>query len=147
MDQGEPSIYDNVIIWLRSPRRWKDRNLKRYKNIRYSAQKFRHTLSSFTPHDLRDDLRYMEFIESLQSEIESTDLKQSTLDGYLGYMTGKVLKYGKVNPRIVEEIKTQVVLIKKGLKRREVFHRGIEEDEIVEFMRSLDEMCEKPETA
>ena len=75
-------------------------------------------LSSFTPHDLRDDLRYMEFIESLQSEIESTDLKQSTLDGYLGYLTGKVLKYGKVKPRIVEEVKTQVILIKKGLKRR-----------------------------
>ncbi len=147
MDQGEPSIYDNVMIWLRSPRRWKDRNLKRYKNIRYSAQKFRHTLSSFTPHDLRDDLRYSEFIESLQSEIESTDLAQSTLDGYLGYMTGKVLKYGKVNPRIVEEIKTQVTLIKKGLKRREVAHRGIEEDEIVKFIRSLDEMCENPEIA
>ena len=147
MDQGEPSIYDNVMIWLSSPRRWKDRNLKRYKNIRYSAQKFRHTLSSFTPHDLRDDLRYMEFIESLQSEIESSDLAQSTLDGYLGYLTGKVLKNGEVNPRIVEEIKTQIFLIKKGLKRREVFHRGIEEDEIVEFMRSLDEMCENPETA
>ena len=147
MDQGEPSIYDNVMIWLSSPRRWKDRNLKRYKNIRYSAQKFRHTLSSFTPHDLRDDLRYSEFIESLQSEIESTDLAQSTLDGYLGYMTGKVLKYGKVNPRIVEEIKTQVTLIKKGLKRREVAHRGIEEDEIVKFMRSLDKMCENPEIA
>ncbi len=147
MDQGEPSIYDNVMIWLRSPRRWKDRNLKRYKNIRYSAQKFRHTLSSFTPHDLRDDLRYSEFIESLQSEIEITDLAQSTLDGYLGYMTGKVLKYGKVNPRIVEEIKTQVTLIKKGLKRREVAHRGIEEDEIVKLMRSLDEMCENPEIA
>ena len=147
MDQGEPSIYDNVMIWLRSPRRWKDRNLKRYKNIRYSAQKFIHPLSSFTPHDLRDDLRYSEFIESLQSEIESTDLAQSTLDGYLGYLTGKVLKNGEVNPRIVEEIKTQIFLIKKGLKRREVFHRGIEEDEIVEFMRSLDEMCENPETA
>jgi len=147
MDQGEPSIYDNVMIWLKSPRRWKDRNLKRYKNIRYSAQKFRHTLSSFTPHDLRDDLRYSEFIESLQSEIESTDLAQSTLDGYLGYMTGKVLKYGKVNPRIVEEIKTQVTLIKKGLKRREVAHRGIEEDEIVELLRSMDEMCENPESA
>jgi integrase len=147
MDQGEPSIYDNVMTWLRSRRRWKDRNLKRYKNIRYSAQKFRHTLSSFTPHDLRDDLRYMEFTESLQSEIESSDLAQSTLDGYLGYMTGKVLKYGKVNPRIVEEIKTQVTLIKKGLKRREVAHRGIEEDEIVKFIRSLDEMCENPEIA
>ena len=147
MDQGEPSIYDNVVIWLRSPRRWKDRNLKRYKNIRYSAQKFRHTLSSFTPHDLRDDLRYSEFIESLQSEIESSDLAQTTLDSYLGYLTGKVLKYGEVNPRIVEEIKTQVTLIKKGLKRRETAHRGIEEDEIVELMRSLDEMCEKPETA
>ena len=147
MDQGEPSIYDNVMNWLRSPRRWKDRNLKRYKNIRYSAQKFRHTLSSFTPHDLRDDLRYMEFIESLQSEIESSVLAQTTLDSYLGYLTGKVLKYGEVNPRIVEEIKTQVTLIKKGLKRRETAHRGIEEDEIVELMRSLDEMCEKPETA
>ena len=147
MDQGEPSIYDNVMIWLRSPRRWKDRNLKRYKNIRYSAQKFRHTLSSFTPHDLRDDLRYSEFIESLQSEIESSVLAQTTLDSYLGYLTGKVLKYGEVNPRIVEEIKTQVTLIKKGLKRRETAHRGIEEDEIVELMRSLDEMCEKPETA
>jgi len=147
MDQGEPSIYGNVMTWLRSPRRWKDRKLKRYKNIRYSAQKFRHTLSSFTPHDLRDDLRYSEFIESLQSEIESTDLAQSTLDGYLGYMTGKVLKYGKVNPRIVEEIKTQVTLIKKGLKRREVAHRGIEEDEIVKFMRSLDKMCENPKIA
>ena len=147
MDQGEPSIYDNVMIWLRSPRRWKDRNLKRYKNIRYSAQKFRHTLSTFTPHDLRDDLRYSEFIESLQSEIESTDLAQSTLDGYLGYITGKVLKYGEVNPRIVEEIKTQVTLINKGLKRREVAHRGIDEDEIVQLLRSLDEMCENPETA
>ena len=147
MDQGEPSIYDNVMIWLRSPRRWKDRNLKRYKNIRYSAQKFRHTLSSFTPHDLRDDLRYMEFVESLQSEIESTELKQSTLNGYLGYLTGKVLKYGKVKPRIVEEVKTQVTLIKKGLKRREASHRGIEEDEIVGLLRSMDEMCENPETA
>jgi integrase len=147
MDQGEPSIYDNVMIWLSSPRRWKDRNLKRYKNIRYSAQKFRHTLSSFTPHDLRDDLRYMEFIESLQSEIESSDLAQSTLDGYLGYLTGKVLKNGEVNPRIVEEIKTQVTLIKKGLKRREVAHRGIEDDELIKLMRSLDEMCENPETA
>ena len=96
---------------------------------------------------MRDDLRYSEFIESLQSEIESTNLAQSTLDGYLGYMTGKVLKYGKVNPRIVEEIKTQVTLIKKGLKRREVAHRGIEEDEIVKLMRSLDEMCENPEIA
>ena len=147
MDQDEPSIYDNVMIWLSSPRRWKDRNLKRYKNIRYSAQKFRHTLSSFTPHDLRDDLRYMEFIESLQSEIESSDLAQSTLDGYLGYLTGKVLKNGEVNPRIVEEIKTQVTLIKKGLKRREVAHRGIEDDELIKLMRSLDEMCENPETA
>ena len=147
MDQDEPSIYDNVMIWLSSPRRGKDRNLKRYKNIRYSAQKFRHTLSSFTPHDLRDDLRYMEFIESLQSEIESSDLAQSTLDGYLGYLTGKVLKNGEVNPRIVEEIKTQVTLIKKGLKRREVAHRGIEDDELIKLMRSLDEMCENPETA
>ena len=147
MDQGEPSIYDNVMTWLRSPRRWKDRNLKRYKNIRYSAQKFRHTLSRFTPHDLRDDFLYMEFIESLQSEIESTDLKQSTLDGYLGYLTGKVLKYGEVKPRIVEEVKTQVTLIKKGLKRREESHRGIEEDEIVKLLISLDEMCENPESA
>ena len=96
---------------------------------------------------MRDDLRYSEFIESLQSEIESTDLAQSTLDSYLGYITGKVLKYGKVNPRIVEEIKTQVTLINKGLKRREVAHRGIDEDEIVQLLRSLDEMCENPETA
>ena len=147
MDQGEPSIYDNVMIWLRSPRRWKDRNLKRYKNIRISARKFRHTLGSFTPDDLRDDLRYSEFIESLQSEIESSDLAQSTLDGYLGYLTGKVLIYGEVNARIVEEVKTQVTIIKKGMKKRKAVHRGIEEDEIVEFMRSLDEMCEKPETA
>ena len=147
MDQGEPSIYDNVMIWLESPRRWKDRNLKRYKNIRISARKFRHTLGGFTPDDLRDDLQYSEFIESLQSEIESSDLAQTTLDSYLGYLTGKVLINGEVNPRIVEEIKTQVTLIKKGLKRRETAHRGIEEDEIVEFMKSLDEMCEKPETA
>ena len=118
MDQGEPSIYDNVMIWLRSPRRWKDRNLKRYKNIRIPARKFRHTLSRFTPHDLRDDFLYMEFIESLQTEIESSDLAQTSLDSYLGYLTGKVLKFGKVNPRIVEEVKTQVTLIKKGLKRR-----------------------------
>ena len=116
MDQGEPSIYDNVMTWLRSPRRWKDRRLKRYKNIRYSAQKFRHTLSRFTPHDLRDDFLYMEFIESLQSEIEGSDLAQKTLDSYLGYLTGKVLKYGEVKPRIVEEVKTQVTLIRKGLK-------------------------------
>ena len=147
MDQGEPSIYDNVMIWLRSPRRWKDRNLKRYKNIRYSAQKFRHTLSSFTPHDLRDDLQYSEFIESLQSEIESTDLAQTTLDSYLGYLTGKVLIYGEVNTRIVEEVKTQVTIIKKGLKKRKAVHRGIEEDEIIKLIRSLNEMCEKPETA
>ena len=147
MDQGKPSIYDNVIIWLRSPRRWKDRNLKRYKNIRYSAQKFRHTLSSFTPHDLRDDLQYSEFIESLQSEIESTDLAQTTLDSYLGYLTGKVLIYGEVNTRIVEEVKTQVTIIKKGLKKRKAVHRGIEEDEIIKLIRSLNEMCEKPETA
>jgi len=147
MDQGEPSIYANLMLWLRSPRRWKDRNLKRYKNIRISARKFRHTLGSFTPDDLRDDLRYSEFIESLQSEIESSDLAQSTLDGYLGYLTGKVLIYGEVNARIVEEVKTQVTIIKKGMKKRKAVHRGIEEDEIVEFMRSLDEMCEKPETA
>ena len=147
MDQGEPSIYANLMLWLRSPRRWKDRNLKRYKNIRISARKFRHTLGSFTPDDLRDDLRYSEFIESLQSEIESSDLAQSTLDGYLGYLTGKVLIYGEVNARIVEEVKTQVTIIKKGMKKRKAVHRGIEEDEIVEFMRSLDEMCENPETA
>ena len=51
MDQGEPSIYANVMTWLRSPRRWKDRNLKRYKNIRISSRKFRHTLGGFTPDD------------------------------------------------------------------------------------------------
>jgi len=147
MDQGEPSIYDNVMNWLSSPRRWKDRNLKRYKNIRIPARKFRHTLSRFTPHDLKDDFLYMEFIESLQSEIEGSDLAQTTLDSYLGYITGKVLIMGEVKPRIVEEVKTQVTLIKKGLKRREASHRGIEEDEIVEFLRFLDEVCENPETA
>ncbi len=147
MDQGEPSIYDNVMIWLRSPRRWKDRNLKRFKNIRISARKFRHTLGSFTPDDLRDDLRYSEFIESLQREIESSELAQSTLDGYLGYLTGKVLTYGEVNPRIVEEVKTQLTIIKKGMRKRKAIHRGIEEDEIVELIRSLDEMCENPERA
>jgi len=147
MDQGEPTIYDNVMTWLRSPRRWKDRHLKRYENIRYSAQKFRHTISSFTPHDLRDDLRYMEFIESLQSEIESSDLAQTTLDGYLGYLTGKVLTYGEVNPRIVEEVKTQVTIIKKGMRKRKATHRGIEDEEIAELTRSLDEMCENPEGA
>ena len=147
MDQGEPSIYDNVMIWLRSPRRWKDRNLKRYKNIRISARNFRHTLGRFTPDDLRDDLQYSEFIESLQTEIESSDLAQSTLDGYLGYLTGKVLIYGEVNTRIVEEVKTQVTIIKKGMKKRKAVHRGIEEDEIVELIRSLDEMCENPDEA
>ena len=130
MDQGDPSIYDNVMTWLRSPRRWKDRNLKRYKNIRISSRKFRHTLGGFTPDDLRDDQRYSEFIESLQQEIESSDLAQTTLDGYLGYLTGKVLTYGEVNPRIVEEVKTQVTIIKKGMRKRKATHRGIEDEEI-----------------
>ena len=147
MDQGEPSIYDNVMIWLSSPRRWKDRSLKRYKNIRISARKFRHTLGSFTPDDLRDDMRYSEFIESLQSEIEISDLAQSSLDGYLGYLTGKVLIYGEVNTRIVEEVKTQVTIIKKGMKKRKAEHRGIEDSEIVDLIGSLDEMCEYPEEA
>ncbi len=147
MDQGEPSIYANVMTWLRSPRRWKDRNLKRYKNIRISSRKFRHTLGGFTPDDLRDDLRYSEFIESLQQEIESSDLAQTTLDGYLGYVTGKVLTYGGVNPRIVEEVKTQVTIIKKGMRKRKATHRGIEDEEIAELTRSLDEMCGNPEGA
>ena len=96
MDQGQPSIYDNVMMWLRSPRRWKDRNLKRYKNVRQSARKFKQTLDDFTPSDLRDDLHYSEFIDSLQGEIESSNLAQSTLDGYLGYLTGKVMHYGQM---------------------------------------------------
>ena len=94
MDQGEPSIYANVMLWLRSPRRWNNRNLKRYKNIRQSARKFKQTLDDFTPSDLRDDLLYSEFIDSLQEEIENSNLAQSTLDGYLGYLTGKVMLYG-----------------------------------------------------
>ena len=89
MDQGEPSIYANVMLWLRSPRRWNNRNLKRYKNIRQSARKFKQTLDDFTPGDLRDDLRYSEFIDSLQGEIENSNLAQSTLDGYLGYQIGR----------------------------------------------------------
>jgi len=56
-----------------------------------------------------------------------------------------VLIYGEVNTRIVEEVKTQVTIIKKGLKKRKAVHRGIEEDEIVELIRSLDEMCENPD--
>ena len=147
MDQGEPSIYANVMLWLRSPRRWKNRNLKRYKNIRQSARKFKQTLDDFKPSDLRDDLRYSEFIDSLQGEIENSDLAQSTLDGYLGYLTGKVMLYGGVEARIVEEVKTQVSIIKKSLRKRKEEHRGIKEDEIVELIRSLDEMCENPEQA
>jgi integrase len=147
MDQGEHSIYANVTLWLRSPRRWKDRNLKRYKNIRQSAGKFKQTLDGFTPADLRDDLLYSEFIDSLQNDIASSNLAQSTLDGYLGYMTGKVLVYGGVDARIVEEVKTQISIIKKGLKKRKEENRGIEESDIVELMRSIDEMCENSEEA
>ena len=147
MDQGEPSIYANVMTWLRSPRRWKDRNLKRYKNIRQSARKFKLTLGAFAPADLRDDRLYSEFIESLGSDITNSDLAQSTLDGYLGYLTGKVMLYGGVDARIVEEVKTQVSTIKKGLRKRKEQHRGIEEDEIIKLMGSLDEMCLSPETA
>ena len=147
MEQGEPSVYDNVMIWLKSPRRWNNRSLKRYKNIRQSARKFKQTLDDFTPADLRDDSLYSEFIDSLQGEIQSSDLAQSTLDGYLGYLTGKVMLYGGVEPRIVEEVKTQVSIIKKGLRKRKEEHRGIKEAEIVELIRSLDEMCESPEQA
>ena len=147
MDQGEPSIYDNVMIWLKSPRRWQNRNLKRYKNIRQSARKFKQTLGYFTPEDLRDDLLYSEFVDSLRGEIENSNLAQSTLDGYLGYLTGKVMLYGGVEARIVEEVKTQVSIIKKGLRKRKEEHRGIKEEEIVELIRSLDEMCENPERA
>ena len=68
--------------------------MKRYKNIRQSARKFKLTLDDFTPSDLRDDLLYNEFIDSLQEEIENSNLAQSTLDGYLGYLTGKVMLYG-----------------------------------------------------
>ena len=53
---------------------------------------------------MKDDFLYMEFIESLQSEIEGSDLAQTSLDSYLGCLTGKVLKYGEVKPRIVEEV-------------------------------------------
>ena len=147
MDQGSPSIYANVMIWLRSPRRWKDRRLKRYKNISCSANKFKDTLDIFTPDDLKDDWLYREFVDSLESQIANSKLAQSTLDGYLGYLTGKVLIYGEVDARIVEEVKTQVSIIKKGLKKRKAVHRGIEESELIELMRSLDEMCENPETA
>ena len=33
MDQGDPSIYDNVMTWLRSPRRWKDREIEHLRRV------------------------------------------------------------------------------------------------------------------
>ena len=147
MDQERATIHSNVMDWLDNPRRKRMKRLKRFKNVRQSANSFKGVLERFSPDDLKVDPLFEEFIEDLENEIKGSVLAQSTLDGYLGYLTGKVLVYGGVEQSIVEETKTFVTVIQKGLRKRRKGHRTIEDDEVLDLLKSLDEMCDNPEAA
>ena len=145
MDQGVPTIYDNVIMWVRNPRRRIRRKSKAMKNINCVLNKFSEIVKQFTPDDLSVDNEYDRFIGLMQNKLINTDIMNSTIDSYLQIFHNKILVHGGVPMTIISDIKSDIRFIRKEMKLSLQFSNEITDEELEKWLTSLDELCNDPE--
>ena len=64
MDQGIPTIYDNIISWISNPRRRLRKGSRTMRNLKVVVSKFSNLLQQYTPDDLLIDGQFESFILS-----------------------------------------------------------------------------------
>ncbi len=71
MDQGIPTIYDNIISWISNPRRRLRKGSRTMKNLKVVVSKFSNVIQQYTPDDLLIDGQFESFILALEDMIKS----------------------------------------------------------------------------
>ena len=115
MDQGIPTIYDNIISWISNPRRSLRKGLKTMKNLRVVVSKFSNLLQQFTPDDLLIDSQFESFIFGIKDMLYNTNLANKTIDSYLQIFCSQILYHGKVSQSLISDINSDITFIRKGM--------------------------------
>ena len=147
MDQGTATITELAQAWLDNPRRAHRKNDSQPRNIQRALNKFRPVLSIYNPDDLRVDSVYPEFIQWFEDFIESTELAKSTQDTYFRQLWSAILPYAEVEERIIIDVKKDIKRYRKKLKVPEQPHRGITDEELVNWLNLIDEWFIEPDSA
>ena len=147
MDQGTDTIAEWAQAWLDNPRRAHRKNDSQPQNIQRALNKFRPVLSRYTPDDLRVDSVYPDFIRWFEDFLESTELAKSTQDTYFRQLWSAILPYAEVEERIIIDVKKDIKRYRKKLKIPEHPHRAITDEELVNWLKLIDEWCIEPDSA
>ena len=147
MDQGIPTIYDNIISWISNPRRRLRKGSRTMKNLKVVVSKFSNLLQQYTPDDLLIDGQFESFILALEDMIKNTDLANSTIDSYLQIFYNTILVHGKVSASLISDIKSDIRFMRKRMKLKQSNHIEISDDDLQQWLTSLDELCASPQSS
>ena len=147
MDQGIPTIYDNIISWISNPRRRLRKGSRTMKNLKVVVSKFSNIIQQYTPDDLLIDGQFESFILALEDMIKNTDLANSTIDSYLQIFYNTILVHGKVSASLISDIKSDIRFMRKRMKLKQSNHIEISDDDLQQWLTSLDELCASPQSS
>ena len=145
MDQGIPTIYDNITSWIGNPRRRLRKGSRTMKNLKVVVSKFSNILQQYTPDDLLIDGQFESFILALEDMIKNTDLANSTIDSYLQIFYNTILVHGKVSASLISDIKSDIRFMRKRMKLKQSIQIEISDDDLQQWLTSLDELCASPQ--
>ena len=74
MDQGIPTIYDNITSWIGNPRRRLRKGSRTMRNLKVVVSKFSNIIQQYTPDDLLIDGLFELFMLELVDMIKNTNL-------------------------------------------------------------------------
>jgi len=148
-DDGEsnPTIYDRAKAWLESPRNAVFRQNSKSRNYSASLNAFAPILKDFTADDLMVDQLYWEFLKRFKELLPNLDKASNTLKSYIGILTGKILQHADVKPSVVVEFKSHIRQILKEMNLPKPVNKSVADEDVVNWLHSLDRFCEQPESA
>ena len=147
MDQGIPTIYDNIISWISNPRRSLRKGSKTMKNLKVVVSKFSDILQQFTPDDLLIDGQFESFILGVKDMLYNTNLANKTIDSYLQTFYGEILVRGKVSQSLILDIKSDIKFIRKGMGLKQSNEIEISDQDLQRWLATLDALCESPQSS
>ena len=147
MDQGIPTIYDNIISWISNPRRTLRKGSKTMKNLKVVVSKFSDILQQFTPDDLLIDSQFELFILDIKDMLYNTNLANKTIDSYLQIFCSQILVHGKASQSLISDIKSDITFIRKGMGLKQSNEIEISDQDIEKWLATLDTLCESPQSS
>ena len=147
MDQGIPTIYDNIISWISNPRRILRKGSKTMKNLKVVVSKFSDILQQFTPDDLLIDGQFESFILGVKDMLYNTNLSNKTIDSYLQIFCSQILVHGKVSQSLISDINSDITFIRKGMELKQSNEIEISDYDLQQWLATLDALCESPQSS